>query len=182
MLLWGSQIGIQGYLPLYLRNIGWTTVGADGAFTAFNGASTAGVIPMILLANRLKLHKRMLFFSMIITTVFLALLPFLTGSSVWALIIIAAILRSSAFAIINVLIFDIKGIGNTYGGTATGLVSSIGMIGGFLAPPMGNSLAGIGPGTPFFFWSGMAAVSLPLFLFLRKPKETELAPRNLNRP
>ena len=45
------------------------------------------------------------------------------------------------------------------------------MIGGFLVPPLGNSLAGIGPGVPFFFWSGLAALSLPLFLFLRKPKE-----------
>jgi hypothetical protein len=113
----------------------------------------------------------MLFFSLAVTTVFLTLLPILNGAAIWTLIIIGAFLRSSAFAITNVLIFDIKGIGSTYGGTAMGLVSSIGMTGGFLAPPLGNSLAGIGPGIPYFFWAGLTAMSLPLFLFLRKPKE-----------
>lgn len=171
MLLLGANMGFQGYLPLYLRNIGWTTASADGVFTAFAGANTAGAIPMILLANRLKTDKGMLFFSMVVMVIFLALVPLVNGAAVWAVIIVGTFLRSGAFAIISVLIFDIKGVGNTYGGTALGLVTSGSMLGGFLAPPLGNSLAGIGQGVPFFFWSGLTALSLPLFLFLRKPKE-----------
>ena len=171
MLLWGANTGFAGYFPLYLRNIGWTTVGADGAFTVYNGAFLAGIIPMTLLANRLRAHKEMLFFSLAVTAILFASLPLVNGAAVWALIIIGNFLRSSTFALTNVLIFDIKGIGSTYGGTATGLLSSIGMIGGFLAPPLGNSLASIGPGMPYFFWSGLAAISLPLFIFLRKPRE-----------
>jgi hypothetical protein len=92
-------------------------------------------------------------------------------AGIWVVIIAGNFLRSSTFAITNVLIFGIAGIGSTYGGTAMGLASSIGMIGGFLSPPLGNSLAGIGAGVPFFFWAGLAGISLPLFLFLRKPKE-----------
>jgi fucose permease len=113
----------------------------------------------------------MLFFSMVVMVIFLALVPLVNGAAVWAVIIVGTFLRSGAFAIISVLIFDIKGVGNTYGGTALGLVTSGSMLGGFLAPPLGNSLADIGPGVPFFFWSGLTALSLPLFLFLRKPKE-----------
>ena len=30
----GCRIGLSGYLPLYLRSIGWTAVGADGALAA----------------------------------------------------------------------------------------------------------------------------------------------------
>jgi predicted MFS family arabinose efflux permease len=171
MCLWGANMGFSGYLPLYLRNIGWSTVSADGVYTAFNGAFMVGVIPMTLLATRLKAHKEMLFFSLVVTVVFLAWLPFVHGAEVWTLIIISNFLRSSTFAVTNVLIFEIAGIGNIYGGTALGLASSIGMIGGFLAPPLGNSLAGISPGMPFLFWSGLSALSLPLFIFLRKPKE-----------
>jgi cyanate permease len=172
MLLWGANMGFLGYLPLYLRNIGWTPAGADGVFTAFNGASMAGVIPMTLLASRLRNYKAMLFFSLVVTVVFLILLPLVSGATVWVLIIVTTFLRSSAFAVTNVLIFDIKGIGGTYGGTAMGLVSSVGMIGAFLSPPLGNMLAGVSPGAPYFFWAGLAALSLPLFLFLRKPKQT----------
>jgi nitrate/nitrite transporter NarK len=173
MLLWGANTGFGGYFPLYLRNIGWTTTEADSAFTAYNGAFLAGAIPMVLLANRLKAYKGMLFFSLVITMVIFALLPLVNSAGVWVLIIAGNFLRSSTFAVTNILIFDIAGIGNTYGGTAMGMASSIGMIGGFFAPPVGNSLEGFGPGVPFFFWSGMAALALPLFLFLRKPKETK---------
>jgi hypothetical protein len=65
------------------------------------------------------------------------------------------------------MIFEMKGVGSTYGGTATGLANTISMVGAFLAPPLGNSLADINPGYPFFFWAGLAALSLPL-LFLIK--------------
>ena len=42
--LWGATISLNGYLPLYLRNIGWTTVGADGAITPVRTTSwVAGI-------------------------------------------------------------------------------------------------------------------------------------------
>lgn len=65
------------------------------------------------------------------------------------------------------MIFEIKGVGSTYGGTATGLANTVSMVGAFLGPPLGNSFADIGPGYPFFFWAGMAALSLPLLFFLK---------------
>jgi hypothetical protein len=86
----------------------------------------------------------MLFFSLAVTMVIFALVPLVNGAGIWAVIIAGNFLRSSTFAITNVLIFGIAGIGSTYGGTAMGLASSIGMIGGFLAPPLGNSLGGMG--------------------------------------
>ena len=169
LTLWGTNTAFVGYLPLYLRNSGWSTAGADGLITAFNGASMAGMIPMVLLAGRLKAYKGMLFVSMVITAIFVGLVPPLTGGALWPLIIAATFLRSAAFAVTNVLIFEIPGVGAAYGGTATGLVSSIGMIGAFAAPPVGNSFAAIAPGVPFYFWSGLAASSLPLFLLLKRP-------------
>jgi MFS family permease len=164
----GVNMGLSGYIPLYLRDIGWTAVEADGAFTAFNAANSAGMVPMTLLAIRLRANKGMLFFSMAALSVFLFLLPMVNGAAIWAVLIIGAFLRSGASAIINTLVLDIKGIGNTCGGTALGMLNSISMIGGVLAPPLGNSLAHFGPGMPFFLWAGMSVISLPLFLFLRR--------------
>ncbi|HEX7475226.1 MAG TPA: MFS transporter [Dehalococcoidales bacterium] len=170
LALWGANTGFIGYLPLYLRNQGWEPAAADGLFTVFNGASMAGMIPMVLLANRLKAHKRVLFLSLVITVAFMALTPIVSSGFLWAVILTATFLRSAAFAITNVLIFEIKGVGSTYGGTATGLVSSIAMIGAFAAPPLGNSLAAVGTGAPFFFWAGLASISLPVFLLFGQKK------------
>jgi hypothetical protein len=49
----------------------------------------------------------------------------------------------------------------------TGLANTISMVGAFLAPPIGNSLADINPGYPFFFWSALSAVSLPMAFFIK---------------
>jgi len=173
LTLWGANMGFIGYLPLYLRNNGWSNASADGAITVFNGASMLGMLPMVLIANRLKAHKSMLFFSMVITSTFMALLPLVSNSGVWPLIIIATFLRSAAFAITNVLIIEIPGVGSTYGGTAVGLVTSIGMIGAFASPPLGNSFEQFGSGIPFFFWAALAACSLPMFLGLRRINDRE---------
>jgi predicted MFS family arabinose efflux permease len=168
LLLCGSLMGLSGYVPLYLRNIGWTPIGADSAMTILNGAGMAGTIPIVMLANKFKAYKATLAFSVVIMALSLALLPVTSGPALWVLLVASAFLRSASFAITNVLIFQIEGVGGTYGGTAMGLSGSIGMLGGFLAPPIGNKLADISPGMPFYFWAALSAAALPLFLLLRK--------------
>ncbi|MBN1191252.1 MAG: MFS transporter [Dehalococcoidales bacterium] len=170
--LFGTNMGMAGYLPYYLRNIGWDPAMADGVTTVFSGATTLGVIPMVLLSNRLNAHMSMLFTAMIITVVNMALIPPLSGGSgLWALMVVCTFARSAATPLTNVVILEIEGIGSKYGGTAIGLMSSIGMAGGFLCPPLGNSLEAVHPSAPFFFWAGLSAAALPLFLFLRKRRE-----------
>ncbi len=169
--LWGANMGMSGYLPLYLRNIGWTPALADGMTTVFAGATTLGVIPMVLLSNRLHAHKGMFFVAMVVTVINMAFIPLLEGGALWALMIICTFIRSVASPLTNVLVLEIEAIGSRYGGTAIGLMTSIGMAGGFLAPPLGNSLESISPSAPFFFWAGLAAASLPLFLFLKRRRE-----------
>ncbi len=169
LLLWGANTGFFGYLPLYLRNIGWKPIAADSVMTAVNGAFLVGNIPMVLLASRFTGYKMMLFLDLLITIVSLGMMTVVAGTAIWPLLIISNFLRSAASVVTNVLIFETPGVGSTYGGTAMGLVSSIGMAGAFLAPPIGNSFASISPSMPFLFWSGLAALSLPLFFFLRRP-------------
>lgn len=168
LALWGSNLGFTGYLPLYLRTIGWSTAAADGVVTAYNGATMAGMVPMVLIASKLRSYKGMFFFSMLVTIASIALLPLVSDIAVWPLIIITSFLRSAVFAITTVIVFSMKQVGSTYGGTAVGLVSSIGMFGGFVAPPIGNSLAVFGPNMPFFFWAGLAAASLPFFIWIKE--------------
>jgi NNP family nitrate/nitrite transporter-like MFS transporter len=164
---WGAGMGLIGYLPLYLRNTGWTPTSADSAITVFNGVSSLGVIPMVLLSDKIGSRKAVVVISIASTVLSIGLLPLVNTMGIWVLIIACGFLRSGASALFNVMIFEIKGVGSTFGGTAIGLANTVSMVGAFLAPPLGNSLADINQGYPFFFWSGLAAISLPM-LFLIK--------------
>jgi len=169
----GSMTGFGGYLAIYLRNIGWSDLSADTAVTLSGATGLVGMIPMVMLANRLHSLRGMLVFSMAMITVNLAVLPFIEGYAVYVLLVVGGLLRSGAPALINTLIFQVKEVGGKYGGTAVGLTTTIGMLGSFSAPPIGNSLAGISPGMPIIFWGILAAVSVPLFLFIKKAPAPE---------
>ena len=163
---WGAGMGFIGYLPLYLRNLGWTPTAADATITLTNGISTLGVIPMVLLSNRLG-QKKVLAMAIVAQALSAGLVPFLTSQGIWALIIITGFIRSASSALFSVIIFETKGVGTAYAGTAIGLASTISMVGAFLAPPIGNSLETIDPGAPLVFWGCLAAAGLPLILMLK---------------
>ena len=168
---YGATMGFTGYLAIYLRNIGWTTTAADSAFTALNGVGTLGVIPMVLLSDKIKSRKGILALSIITFTGLLALIPFVNTMGIWLLIIVVGFLRAGAPSIINVMVFESEGIGGTYGGTAMGLTSTIGMWGAFLAPPIGNSFAKYSQGAPLLFWAGLSILALiPLFFTKERTK------------
>lgn len=165
---WGTNTGLIGYLPLYLRGIGWTPTRADSALTVLSGVSCIGVVPMVLLSDRLGTRKGILIFSIIVMLISVGLLPFAHGSTIWMLLIIGSLVRMGASALFNILTLEIKGIGSTYGGTAIGLVSTMGMFGAFLAPPLGNRLADINLGLPFIFWALLPAFALIGFFFIKE--------------
>jgi MFS family permease len=172
-----SFMGLSGYLSLYLKNSGWNVAAADSVMTLQLGAVLVGAFPMILLVNKLKSKKGMLFFSLLATMAGVVVLPFVHGSAIYYVVFISGFLNSPSGALINTLIFELKGIGSHYGGTAVGLVFSIANLGAFVSPPIGNSLAQFGPGMPFIFWAILAAAGLPLILFLRKQDKVSI-PKN----
>jgi MFS family permease len=159
---WGSNTGLIGYLPLYLRGIGWTPTHADSAMTLLSGVGCVGVILLVFLSDRLGTRKGILVSSI------LGLLPIVQGSAVWVLLVIGGFLRSGGTALFYILILEIKGVGRTYGGTALGLVNAMGMFGAFFAPPIGNSLADIHLGFPLIFWALLSASALPGFFFIKE--------------
>jgi Na+/melibiose symporter-like transporter len=165
---WGANTGLLGYLPLYLRSIGWTPTLADSAITVVTGVSCLGIIPSVFLSDRLGTRKGILVLSIMIMSISLGLLPIVHGSTVWLLLITGSFFRSGGSALLIVLIFEMKGIGSTYGGTAIGLASTMGMFGAFFAPPLGNSLSDTNLGLPFIFWAILSALSLLGFFFIEE--------------
>jgi MFS transporter, NNP family, nitrate/nitrite transporter len=165
----GVNTAIYGYVPLYLRNIGWTATSADVAFTIFYGSFVAGIVPMTFLADKLKARKAMFAFSVLVMAISLGLFPFVRGSQLYALIIVSCILRSAALPLFITLILEIKEVGGTYGGTAISFAMTFTMFGSVLAPLIGGKFASVSPGAPFIFWAILTGAVVPLFLLLRKP-------------
>ena len=160
--------GMIGYLPLYLRELGWTAASADGALAASNSASMMVAIPMVLLSDRLGSRKVVLFGAMLVTAISVALLSVVGGAMLWVLVIMANITRDGFMAVIITMITEKEGVGAMYVGTALGLAMTFSRVGGIVSPPLGNSLAGINPGLPFIFWAGWAAAGLFGFYFVKE--------------
>jgi len=154
----GSCIqGMLGYLPLYLRGIGWTEAGADGALATFHGMSMIFVIPLALLSDKPGNRKRVLMVAALMIITGVALLAIVDGIMVWVAVIMTGLVRDGFMAIFMTMIIETKGVKAAYAGTAIGLVISFLGLGSLIAPPLGNSLAGIFPSLPFIFWATLAA-------------------------
>jgi nitrate/nitrite transporter NarK len=166
---WGANMGFGGYLPLYLRNIGWEPVLADTAMTIFSGVGVVGVIPMVLYSDRIRSRRIVMFIATILLALSIGLIPFVGMGGIWVLLIIGGLIRTGFSALANTLIFETKGVGGTYGGTAIGLTNTLGMLGAFLAPPIGNSFTAINDDVPLYFWALLALVALPLIIMVKEP-------------
>jgi hypothetical protein len=72
------------------------------------------------------------------------------------------------FPLLISLIIETEGVEARYAGTATGISTTLGMMGGFLSPPLGNGLADIHFGLPFIFWAILSSIFLLGFFFVRE--------------
>jgi MFS family permease len=170
----GAIQGVLGYLPLYLRNAGWEPLQADGTLTAFHTISMIFVLPIAIWSDRLKSRKSLLFLAGLMVALGMGLLTFAQGTLVWIAVLIAGFVRDGFMAIYMTMVIETEGIGPAYAGTATGFATGISGLGMFLAPPLGNSLAGLWSGAPFAFWSVLTLAGLVcLALVKRAGREPE---------
>jgi MFS family permease len=168
----GSGIqGMLGYLPLYLRGLGWAEASADGALATFHAASMICVIPLALLSDRLGSRRRVLLAAALMVVLGIGLLSFASGSLVWIAVITAGFVRDGFMAIFMTMIMETDGVGPVYAGTAMGMVTTFSGLGNLIAPPLGNSLAHVAPSLPFAFWAGLAILGV-LGLYQTREKRT----------
>jgi NNP family nitrate/nitrite transporter-like MFS transporter len=170
----GCVQGMLGYLPLYLRQNGWTAVSADSAAASFHVASLIATIPIALLSNKLTSRKFIFYATMLMTAIGVALLSMFGGSTVWLCVIIAGCFRDGFMAIFMTTLIETEGIGTRYAGTALGLISTFARLGEIISPPIGNSLGNINASLPFLFWSFFAVVALVASYFLKETAKREV--------
>jgi MFS family permease len=167
----GCIQGLIGYLPTYLRDIGWTVAGADGSLTVFSALSMLGVIPLTLLSSKIGLKKAVLFPMLVVTIVGVALLPVMGDAMVWVIMVIVGLARDGFMAIALTISTETEGVGMVYAGTAMGLTQTLMSVGGLISPALGNSLADpANPAAPypFFIWAAFGLMGLIAFCFVKE--------------
>jgi cyanate permease len=167
----GCVRGMQGFLPYFLEDKGWTAVAASGALAVYNGAGALFVIPLTLMSDKIGSRKIPLTASFLVTIAGVALLSVVHNWLLWILVFVSGALFPLASALFTAVTIELKEVGPSYAGTGVGLMLAIAFIGRAFAPPIGNSLADISSdfGWPFIFW---AALGLAGFVLLGFMKET----------
>jgi CP family cyanate transporter-like MFS transporter len=166
----GSLMSVAGYLPTYLKELGWEAASADGTLAAFFAVSSLCAIPLCFLSDRLGLRKPILYLALTVTLVCISLVPVVQGGMIWFLILLTGIFFDGSLSLTTTMLLETEGIGSTYSGTAIGIVFTLIQIGTVALPPLGNSLANPNNlGIPFFFW---ASFSVPALITLTLTKET----------
>ena len=160
MGLSGCVQGALGYLPLYLRGAGWAPANADQALALFHTVSMVFTLPIALGSDRLGSRKRVLLIALVAIILGIGAIGIVSGPAIWAAVVVAGFVRDGFMAIFMTAVAEVEGVGPRYAGTATGLVMVFASLGNLLAPPLGNSLAGVSPGAPFLFWAALALGAL----------------------
>ncbi len=155
-------MGFTGYLPTYLTDQGWSTAAAGGAAAAFQAASMAGVFPLMLLAERYHVRRGMMAATGLSALAGLLVVSVTAGPWVWPAVVAMGLFHDLFMTLSITMVVQTAGIGPALAGTALGLTMSVQRLGGFVSPPLGNSTAAFGAGTPFLLWAGFAVVMLVL--------------------
>jgi len=163
--------GMLGYLPLYLRDLGWPAVTADAALATFHGVSMVAAIPIALFSDRLGARKGVLMVAALMITIGVGSLTVVQDALIWPAVIMAGVVRDGYMALTMTAVMEIKGVGARYAGTATGFLIAVMGVGTVLAPPVGNSLAAFMPSAPFAFWAGLALLGFSGYWLVREGAE-----------
>jgi MFS family permease len=168
MFRMGGIQGMTGYLPLFLRGQGWAEASADGALSLFYAVSTVFVIPIAALSDRIGRRKSLMLTGLIVVALSFGILPLVGDFWVWALMAASGLFMDSVMSILMTMLLESEGIETGNSGMALGMVFTLAPLGSIIAPPLGNSLASINPGLPFYFWAGISAISVFLLLFVKE--------------
>jgi MFS family permease len=163
-----SLMSVTGYIPTYLKNIGWGEASADGVLAAFYAISTLLVVPLSLMSDRMGTRKPVLLVGLVVSTISVGLIPYASGAWVWVLMMSAGFLMDSFMAIFTALLLETEGVGAALSGTAIGVCFTIAQLGSSIFPPIGNRLASLGQEWPFIFWALLGAAALIPFFFVKE--------------
>ena len=168
----GVMRGLGGYVPTYLREIGWTPENADTAMTVFFFCSLIGVVPLSHLSDRLGNRRLLMAFGTSMMTIGCALMYFV-GDSFWGVMLAMAIggfCFDSFMALKGAATTEVEGLDFALMGSALGFVGMLQNIGSSFVPPLGNTLSANALNAPFLLWAGSGLFATLVLLSYRRRK------------
>ena len=166
----GLMQGLVGYVPTYLRAIGWAADDADSAVPLFFFASLIGVVPISHLSDRFGSRRLVMAFGTAMMSLG-ALLMFIAGDdflSVLIAMVIAGCCFDSFMALMGASITEVKGLQMAMMGSALGFAAVLQNLGGSLLPPIGNSMSAIDLNVPFLLWAASGLFATLILLGYRQ--------------
>src|SRR5262249_19255519 len=130
-------------------------------------AFVAGTFFLPMLSDRVGLRK--IFFSsgMVLTRMCVFFAAYALGPPLWMVGLPWGFLIGGA-PLAFVVPLEMQGVGPTLAGSALGVATTAGYLGGFVAPPLCMRLASVAPAAGFAFGGGCFALSALLFLLLKE--------------
>ncbi len=168
----GLMRGLVGYVPTYLREIGWGAIEADSAITIFFFCSLIGVVPISHLSDRLGNRRLVMAFGTSMMTLG-TLLMFLVGDNFWGVMLamaLAGFTFDSFMALKGASITEVDGLQIALVGSALGFGGMLQNIGSTITPPLGNTLSTVALNTPFLLWAASGVFATLMLLSYRKRK------------
>ena len=162
-------LGFSGYLPTYLKEIGWAELDADRALSLFFVTSLLAVVPLTILSDRLHIRRGFLIIGAVGLSVGIGALSVVEGTMILVTVAATGVMFDALMSISTTTVLEVDGVGGLYAGTALGFVLMIRNLGGAFAPAMGNALAVYGASVPFLFWGGMGVLAVVMYIFAFKP-------------
>lgn len=162
--------GFTGYLPTYLKTIGWAAIDADRALSFFFLTSLICVVPLSTLSDRLRQRRLFLIAGALVLSTGISALGFVQGGAIIAVVAATGFVFDAFMAILNASILEVDGVDYLYAGSALGFANMIRNLGGTLSPPIGNSLAATALNLPFLFWGALGFAGALMFAFMLKMK------------
>lgn len=164
--------GLVGYVPTYLREIGWQPVDADTAISVFFLASLIGVVPISHISDRIGNRRIVMIFATISLSLGTGLMFFVNDLfwGVMAAMVIAGFFFDSFMALNGAAVTEIDGLEMAMMGSALGFVGMMQNLGATVSPPLGNSLTTIGLNVPFLFWSACGVLATLSLIFIGRSK------------
>ena len=169
----GLAQGLVGYVPTYLREIGWAAVDADSAIPVFFLASLIGVVPISQLSDRLEDRRLVMTVGTSMMTLG-ALIMYVASDNYWAVILAMAIgglCFDSFMALMGASITEVRGLDMALVGSALGFGGMLQNLGGALLPPIGNTLSVFSLNAPFLLWAACGLFATLALLSYRGGRE-----------
>lgn len=168
----GLMRGLVGYVPTYLREIGWGALEADSAITVFFFCSLIGVVPISHLSDRLGNRRIVMAFGTSMMTIG-TFLMYLVGDHFWGVMLamaLAGFTFDSFMALKGAAMTEIDGLEIAFVGSALGFGGVLQNIGSTITPPLGNSLSTVALHTPFLLWAASGLFATVMLVSYRKRK------------